>query len=190
MSIISKSFINRKNEKHDANKQRTNLLLLVDNELKTKNSPTKINSLTQKEFFEKNNEYFFIELNEVFSKNSEINSNFFKKSEKTKNSLNKKLEQKVSSSQNVTLSSESNLSNISVKSSTSSNNFTFLDSQLFSKSFSCYSPLVRKINSFEKNMNFLKTTKEIKEELIFQSYKKLKNMSIRIRNSQSKDGFV
>ena len=186
IKMIKNIIKNTENKKGIINQQRTNLLLLVDKELKTKNVFMKINSLTEKEFYEKVNENFFIELNESFSKSSAFNC--FQKSTDLNNSINVNKE-KIRTSQNAQSVIENNrsLSSMSHKSSNSSNNIASVETNFLTKSFSCLSSALDKnVNFFwKRDMDFKKNETEKKGEIIYRSYKKLKMLSDRLKSSFS-----
>ena len=185
MNKFSKSSFTQKkcgDKSSSTNKSRTNLLLLVDKELKSKNNFVKINSLSQKQFINKNNENIVIELNESFSKNS--HSSYNNCFQTTKTNINNSLNLCKVKTQNSSLLSNRSLSNLSVKSSNSSK-MTYHDSNSFTNGFP--SPLLNRNNFciLKRDINFFKNEREKIEELIFTSFKKLKKLSENLKFSRS-----
>jgi hypothetical protein len=187
-SSTTLSFKPISSDKPIANKQRTNLLLLVDKELRGRQETVLINSMTEKQIKDKNSQNFVVEINENFNQNclntsqNSTNTSIFYIKEKSRKTQN---EDPLLASLNTSC-----LSNISVKSSVSSNNIASINTNLLSKSSSSFSPFEifnkKNLNWNKKDKNFLKTAKVLEQDLIFESFKMLKNLAENIKNKKPK----
>jgi hypothetical protein len=177
-------------EKNNANKQRTNLLLLVDKELRCDKNKVKINSLTEKEIRDQNDQNYVVEIQETYLKNnSNLPTNYSSSQSTTigKNSFNLYKDNSASKGNfmgNRTYSLNASSSNMSVQTCETPHKITSLTKKKITKSFSSLSPF-ENVTNVRKNINFiLKKEKEVKKDLIYDSFKYLKNLAEQLKISK------
>jgi hypothetical protein len=176
-------------EKNNANKQRTNLLLLVDKELRCDKNKVKINSLTEKEIRDQNDQNYVVEIKETYLKNnSNLPSNYSSsQSSNGKNSFNLYKDNSTSKGNftgNRTYSLNASSSNTSVQTCETPQKIVSLNKKKMTKSFSSLSPF-ENVTNVRKNINLiLKKEKEMKKDLIYDSFKYLKNLAEQLKISK------
>lgn len=174
-------------KKNNANKQRTNLLLHVDKELRSEKNKIKINSLSEKEIRDQNCQNYVVEIKETYLKNSSSLPVNYSQSTNGKNSFNLYKENSASKGNfvgNRTYSLNASSSNISEQTCETSHKITSLNKKKFTKSLTSLSPF-ENVSSVQKDIKFLlKKEKEVKKDLIYNSFKFLKNLAEQLKISK------
>lgn len=179
---ITLSFKSFDIERKNANKQRTNLLLLVDKELRFEKTKIMINSLTEKEIRDQNDQNYVVEIQQTLVKN---NSNVAKnilstRSNNAKNSFNLYKDNSVnkgSSNDMQTFSRNTSISNTSLPTCERSCKYLSLNKKKITRSLTSLSPLENVTNNRKNISILLKKEKEVRNDLIYNSFKFLKNLA-------------